>query len=448
VLTALLKFLLPLAVIAIGAFLILQYGHSGSGYLRVSSTVPGAEIYIGGIQSGVRTDTTLRAMLGRAIVTVRKSGYISDPEFIAIEIVRDRVNQARFILRKERDTIVRDTVPAPRPVASDILSTGQTIRSVPPTMIPFNRKYVDYSNQDRASSNLTSPPVLLPTDRPAVETYRSDTTARSLTGTQITVTTSGAAGGEIYINGLPSSKMTPYTFRELDRGTYVLRIQLAGFTCKPDSIVMVLTRDYQSELAAFNVTQNPSLPKPTLTISTIPPAAGIKVDGQQVGIGKISLVRNYGKYKIEFADVPGFTTPSPISGALTEAMAHDSLVGEYRRMSGNAYIALQPAEDLHVLNGQQLRVYVDNELIVDRPDQSLDAVLIGKILSGRRLLRVQYGDLTNDVHVNALDGEVILISMRIESFFSKRSLRLRDKNVGSQEEWLKRNLKLRVLTIS
>jgi hypothetical protein len=52
------------------------------------------------------------------------------------------------------------------------------------------------------------------------------------------------------------------------------------------------------------------------------------------------------------------------------------------------------------------------------------------------------------MQVDLLDGEVSEIVFRIESFFSKRRLRLRDKSAVPVEEWRQRAQKLAVLTVS
>jgi len=229
---------------------------------------------------------------------------------------------------------------------------------------------------------------------------------------------------------------------------YAIRVHRAGYDAKPESVLVSLVRDYQSELVTFELTVNQALPRPHLTVSTTPLAAEVFVNGQPVGVGKVALNKDYGNYRVEFADVAGYEKPPPITVALTEAKPNADLAGEYKRLVGNAYVALVPSEDLGKFDGNKLRIYVDNELIVDGPKDPFDAALLGKILAGRRLVKVQYGDLSNEIHVDALDGEVSQITFRVESFFSKRSLKLRETPGDAVSAWQEKNRRLRLLTIS
>jgi hypothetical protein len=442
---------MPLAVIAAAAYVFLIYGHGGSGTLRVTTTIPGADIYLGGVLTGMRTDTTLKAPEGRAIVTVRKDGYISQPEFVVVEVTKNLTNQVRFILRSRRDIITRDSVTPPQPVHEDVLTTGESVRTLPPAVMRTEHKLVDYAEKVAAPTETSEKPEVrkeLPLYVASKEDERNSIIDSPLTGTQITVTSAGADGAEIGVNGSATEKKTPYTFRDLDRGTYAVRIHRAGYDAKPESVLVSLVRDYQSELVSFELIVNHALPRPHLTISTAPLAAGILVNGQPVGVGKVSLDKDYGNYRVEFAEVAGYEKPPPVTAALTEARPNADLIGEYKRLMGNAYVALIPSEDIGKFDGSKLRVYVDNELMVDSPKDPFDAALLGKILSGRRLLKVQYGDLTNEIHVDALDGEVSQIVFRVESFFSKRSLKLRATSGDPVSTWQQKNQKLRVLTIS
>ena len=125
------------------------------------------------------------------------------------------------------------------------------------------------------------------------------------------------------------------------------------------------------------------------------------------------------------------------------------MTGTYEKLSGNAFIVVRPGDDFGKFDGSLLRVSVDNELIVDGPKERYDAALIGRVLSGKRLIRVQYGDLAGDIHVTPLDGEVSEITLRIESFFSKRKLRLREKSSALPlSQWQETARKMSVLTIN
>ncbi|MFZ5432353.1 MAG: hypothetical protein ACOZB3_01130, partial [Calditrichota bacterium] len=234
----------------------------------------------------------------------------------------------------------------------------------------------------------------------------------------------------------------------LDQGMYSFRVRRDGYSTVPESISVSLLDDYQNELASFNLMPNQSLPNPTLTISTKPIAAGIRLDGRPVGIGQVTVETDYGTHRIEFADVAGYKTPSVMTTILSEEQSSAVINGEYTRLAGDAYVAVRPSEDLQKFDPTSLRIYVDNELLLDGSQQSFDAALLGHLLSGKRLIRINYGDLSDDIHINAVDGQVAEITFRIESFFSKRKLRLRDKSIVPVEQWQERAKRLEVLTVS
>lgn len=445
VILGLLRVIGPLILIGVAALWFLNRG-AGRGRLHVSTSTPGAAILLDGAQTGYVTDTTLTVTRGRRIVTVRMEGFVSDPEFAVAEVRQRVVSRVSFDLRLPPSALRSDTIPPLRHVRQELFGSGEPVRAVPPAP-RGSAPLVDFSPQAEGGAYGDLYPSTTGGAYAPLLPEWTDTTAISGTiqGTKVTVT-SVPDGAEIVVNGAPTPRRTPYTFRGLDRGIYSFRVRQEGFTARPDSIVLALNHDYQQELAAFELQADTTLPRPTLTVTTSPLAAAIRINGKAAGAGKVSVDLAYGTHRVEFGDAPGYQTPSPVSVSLTSDRPHAEVTGAYQRRSGSAYIAVRPAEEFGAFDGSLLRVYVDNELLVDGPKQRFDVALIGRVLAGKRLVRVQYGDMTSDVHVNVLDGDVTEITLRIESFFSKRKLRLREKSSEPSEEWLQKTSKLSVLT--
>jgi hypothetical protein len=352
-------------------------------------------------------------------------------------------------MRPAQEAIPPDAVAPLRAVRQDIFSTGIPVHSVPPGA-GRQRRLLDVTQRNGANEDQDTPSQTAPREvatAPLIASGSTDLPTAPLSSTQITVS-SVPDGASILVNGQPSSHSTPYTFRGLDRGVYSFRVKQDGFVVKPESIAVTLTTDFQRELAAFELAPDPTLPQPVLTISTTPLAAGIHVNGNPAGVGKATVTPGFGTHRIEFADVPGYKTPAPVSVTLTAEQPHAEATGVYERLTGSAFIALFPSEDMEKFDGKQLRVYVDNELILDCPKKPFDATLLGHLLSGKRLVRVQYGDLSTDTFLNLMDNEVIEITFRVESFFSKRSLKLRDKPLVPIEQWQQGTKKLIVLSVT
>ncbi len=445
---------IPLLLIGGAAFWLLNHSSGAEGQLHVSTSVRGAEILIGGVQTGFQSDTTLFVPVGRKIVTVRKPGFVSIPEFAIVEMTSHARLTANFVMRPARDVAERDSIPPLRPVRQEIFSTGQPVIQIPPAARHGSRRVLDLSPRLTTSApppsdalESSNPPPSAPEwqSSPTAETPSSSSSA--LMSTQVTVS-SVPEGALISVNGAPTQHLTPYTFRGLDRGLYSFRVKLEGYLTRPESLAVALNEDFQRELVAFELASDPSLPRPLLTLSTVPLAAGITVDGRAAGVGKVTLDPGFGEHRVEFAEVPGYRTPAPVAIRLTAAEPEGEATGRYERLTGNAFVAIVPNDDVERFDSRLLRVYVDNELVLDNPKERFDATLLGKILSGRRLVRVQYGDLQSDMQVNLLDGEVSEIVFRIESFFSKRRLRLKEKSAVPVEEWRQHSQKLTVLTVS
>jgi hypothetical protein len=439
--------MLPLLVIGVIAFLFLSLRREKPARLRVTTSIPGAEIMVDGSQTGYSSDTTLPVTPGRRIITVRKENYISDPEFVVLDLKKRTLSEVRFVLKNSGDITSRDSIAPLRPVRQEIFSTGQPVRSVPPAGSRGHR-LIDYSSRDEddvsRKPNQTDDIIAQPM---ASDPSVVNSSASPLNGTQITVT-SVPDKADIIVNGAAAGRSTPYAFRGLDRGVYVFRARMEGYIAKPESIVVSLSSDYQSELAAFELSPDPNAPRPALTIITEPLAAGFRVDGRPSGIGRTTLDPGFGTHKVEFNDVPGYRTPSPVTVSITAEQPHADAVGQYEKLVGNAYLALIPSEEIEKFDGSQVRVFIDNELILDSPKQRYGSALMGKIVAGRHLVRIQYGDLSSDLTTTLLDGQVSEITFRIESFFSKRKLRLKEKNEIPVEEWQQKNRKLGILSAS
>jgi hypothetical protein len=451
------RVMIPLLLIGAAALWILSYQHIATGYLRVTSSVRGAEIYVAGVQTGYATDTTLAEIpVGRQIVTVRKQGYVSDPEVLIVELKEGEIAQAAFSLKVEKEIKKTDSIPPLRAVRQEVFSTGVPMRSIPPTLGRQERMLDVLAKRPESARDYIQIRDHSATDTTAIEPQRlaedaphekSESVVYSLIETEIIVSCS-QEGGEILVNGKATPRAAPYTFRGLDRGVYVFSLVRPGFIAKPESILVSLTRDYQHELVAFELTADKSLPQPTLTVNTTPPAAGVRVDGKPVGVGKIAVELGYGSHQVEFAEVPGYVSPVPITVELSTDHPQVEITGEYRRLEGNAVLAVFSADEGKNINGKKLRVFIDNELVLDYPQESFDAVLLKKIAAGNRLIRIQFDDLSEDVTLNLVDGEVKEIAFRVESFFSKRKLRIRERSSMTEEQWQKKSRRLTVLNAS
>ncbi|MBK6766990.1 MAG: PEGA domain-containing protein [bacterium] len=448
------KIAIPLIVIAYGAMWILNLDATPHGDLRVTTTVPGAEIHIDGKQCGAFSDTLVSGIpVGRRLITVRAPGYIADPEVIIVEIEKDRTASASFVMRDSTELVRPDHVQS-RGVRQEIFSDDyRSMRSIPPApprsgLLDFSDPVV--SDDDRSAANdrqVHLPNVTPRSENTATNNVITDEQRRSLSGTQITVT-SDPPGARIAVNGARTTNSTPYTFRGLDRGYYVFSLDAAGQLCSPDSVEIVLVENGQSELAAFSLEPLEKLPVPQVACSTKPLAAGIKVNGTAVGVGSVKVSADYGQCVVEFADVPGYRTPDPIQITITRDARNQEVIGAYERLTGSAMLAVLPNDEFPRFDSKKLRIFVDNELILDAPPQKFDATLLGSLYPGERAVRIVYEDLAADEVIRLIDGQVAEVTLRIDAMFGKRKLKLKIKTDVSLDRWQARAKKLNVLTQS
>ncbi|MBU0691354.1 PEGA domain-containing protein [bacterium] len=456
ILINMLKIAVPLMIIAVGAVWVLSHKSVSTGQVRVTTSIPGADIYIAGVQTGYMSDTILEGVpVGRQLITVRKPGYVSEPEVAIVEVYEDRIANASFLFKEAKDVAKKDSITPIRAVRQEIFSTGEPVISIPPA--PQSRRIVkyedDYVPEDYEYYPDTSSPVerqshLTQSAPPTSPEASTQTARKALSETEITVT-SNPEGASIIVNSALTPHTTPYTFNGLDRGLYAFSLSKEGYNVYPAEISVSLSRSGQSELVAFNLKPDDTWPRPLVRLLTEPLAAGILIDGVPVGVGQTDIQMEFGRHTVTFADVAGYQSPEPLEVNITpDDIEIPDIVGTYERISGNAFLAVVPASSVKPFDGSLLRIYVDNELILDGHDEPFDLTLVGSLLPGKRLIRIEYGELANDIHVDLSDGDVAEVNFRIESFFSKRKLKLKELREVTLEKWQSKYRNLNILSLS
>jgi hypothetical protein len=454
-LISMLRIAVPLVIIAIAAVWILSYKSQTTGSVRVSTSVPGADIYIAGVQTSQTTDAILAGIpTGRQLITVRKPGYISDPEVAIVEVFKERVANASFVLTEAHHAAKVDTVAPAKPIRQEIFSTGEPVNTIPPAppsrrIVRFEDNYVSENYDDYSASTAPSEGSYPSSPNQAVQQPTSSTnTARmALTETQITVT-SDPSDAAIVVNSAPTPHRTPYTFTGLDRGVYSFSLLKDGYQIIPAETTISLARSGQSELVAFNLKPDDTWPRPSVRLSTEPLAAGLLLDGVPVGVGQADVELEFGEHEISFAQVAGYQSPKPVNISVTPDSKIEDIVGSYVRVTGNAFLAVVPNSSVSPFDGTLLRIYVDNELILDGHEEPYDLTLVGSLLPGNRLIRIEYGDLTNDIQVDLSDGDVAEVNFRIETFFSKKKLKLKEQREVPLETWQSKYRNQNILSLS
>jgi preprotein translocase subunit YajC len=440
----LLRIFVPIIVVGTVFYLLIERPQTTTGQLRITSDVKGAEILIDGMRIGAVTDTTLSHVItGHRSVAVHKKGYIADPEVRFADVKQDTLTSVAFHLieraSSQRDSdstgfleSLREEIPLD---LEEIAPSSAPSRRVEPDLADETEPYESTGEEmghDTALSTFAS-------ERPII------TTPQNISGASIVVS-SNPPGAEIIINGDSTGHQTNYTFHDLLRGTYFVSVRKQGYISKPEIVQIDLSRDFQNELVAFMLSLDESLPSPQLTISTEPIEAGIRVAGKPVGRGQVVLKVGLGKSLVEFEDILGYRTPQPQLVELTPETTSVEIVGHYERLEGKALLAITPARPQSIKGGE-LRIWIDNELILDKPAQKLDGILIHKLVAGKRLVQVEYQGLVQNTQIDIVDDEVSILTFAVESFLSKKSLRLRVEPVVTLQNWQKRARKLTIIEL-
>jgi hypothetical protein len=441
----LLRIFVPLAIVGAAFYVLTERPQTVTGLLRVTTDIPGAEVSIDGVRTGATTDTTLpRVPVGRRSVTVGKTGYASHPEVVFVNVIQDTVAlvEFRLVSTKPALPLPAETLGIPVGLPEDTLALvegmplGDSLGSYPEaSLLQETTEFVPVEEDTTLEHELISeePPKLVPPRVSEIE------------GTSIAVL-SVPEGAEIILNGDSAGHQTNYTFNDLPRGTYFITVRKKGYVPKPSSVRVDLTRSHQSELVAFEFSLDETVPPPQLTVITEPVAARIRVNGKPVGKGQIVLDANLGRFLVEFEDIVGYRTPPPQEAELTPETTSIEIVGRYERLEGKAFLALIPAR-AKTMQGEGLRVLVDNELLVQSPGDKFHGVLLRGLVAARRFVRVEYEGLTQEIYVDLVDDKVSIVSLTVESFFSKKNLRLRLEEPVSVKDWQKRTRRQTIIEI-
>jgi len=113
-------------------------------------------------------------------------------------------------------------------------------------------------------------------------------------------------------------------------------------------------------------------------------------------------------------------------------------------LEGKALLAVMPARGESVRR-DSLRIWIDNEMRAEKPAGKLDGVLVQKVAAGNRLVRVRYQDMTEAISVDLADEQVSVVTIAVESLFSRKKLRLRAEAPIGLDKWRKQTRSLTIL---
>ena len=442
----LLRIFIPLVIVGAAFYFLVDRSQTVTGKLRVATDISGADIFIDGVRIGATTDTTLSGIIaGRRSVTVQKMGYNSEPEVVFVNIKQDTTTLINFklIACNTESLSQSDSIASIEDMYEGIFSG---LEEIPPRTSPWGPTTINSTEKAQELEAIEDDEVYTPNaDHEIPKQALAPIVEQNIEGTSIAVS-SVPQGAEIIVNGDSTGHQTNYTFHDLPRGTYFVTLRKKGYVTKPEETRIDLTRSYQSELVSFELSMDEMLPTPQLTITTEPVAAGIRVNGKPVGKGRIVVDVKLGESLVEFTDVIGYKTPASQIVDLTPEATLKEIVGNYERIEGKALLAFLPARQ-KTIEGDGLRVLVDNELLIKDPPEKFQGALIHALVAGKRLVRVEYQNLVQDIHIDLVDDKISIVTFATESFFSKKNLRVRSEEPLTLKDWQKRTHRLTIIDV-
>ncbi len=338
--------IMVLWVVGLGSYLVYdRYWPGHTGTVVVTSSPPGAEIWVDLAPTGLTTPAELsEVLIGKHSFTVRLEGRRPQPFVKVVEVSRASFDSLAFVFdgdttaRRESDMSM--TTP-PAKVPPRVESISDRVKRE----LPDQAERVAPSSVDSATMALAmSPPkteapseqksILVPEPKTAEpgpvrtpaevrETVRKDPD----TGT-IEVSSS-LPGARIFINDKQIAERTPATVA-LPLGTHMIRVEMPGYKAEPEQHDVRLSRIAGGQLVYFTLTEIQRARK-EITITTEPPEGAIIVDGDTVGVGLAVVPHEFGVFEIAFGPLEGYLTPETQRVVVTPAKPNLALNIKYAR---------------------------------------------------------------------------------------------------------------------
>ena len=396
-------FLLPILLIAAILYLVIVMGEEPTGSLLVLCEPDSANIMLNGSLILQKTGQVIEGLQSDNItVSVAKEGFKPEPDHIVIRIIKD-------------DTLVLEFKLNPIP---DEPSFEERIAEILPP--------VKEQTHISAGNKRKSPAVTRP--------RRAE---RKIFGSILV--SSNIKGAQIFLNGKITGQLTNDSFDSLETGRYVVSVTKDGYQADLDSITVDITRNYQTELLFFNLRPIYQPVRPNITIETIPVAGNIYIDGELVGVGKVSREFVLGRHIVFFGAVKNFRTPPEREIVLTQQNPIENMIVEYSRRLGNASFALVPGKEGQVIEGKNFQLLLDELPYFGPGNGTVDCYLFDNLTAGPHIIKVRFGDAESELKINLEDGNIFTVSFLRERFFTVWKLKLKEEGLMERGDWMKKH---------
>lgn len=280
--------------------------HDRKASVFVESEPRGAIVQINGINVGVTPYEFRTTSFDKYIVKVSMQNFVCAPESIVVNIQKKSKLVAAFRLIPVDPNAIAKTPEPPQPTPSAALPSvfkrgfPQT-NSVPERGLG-EQEYLN--SQDNAPRTVDA----------KYASVRID---------------SEPSGAEVWIDNMPTSKLTPYV-ATLPLGIHRVVVKKSGYRAIDGEQIVSLATASSMQNLMMRLVAEAQATQGKAYVSTRPINGKVFLDGSLRGTGEVTIEPlAYGEYTVSFGAVEGYRSPAPMHITITSGKPVATIVGTY-----------------------------------------------------------------------------------------------------------------------
>jgi len=289
-------------------------GTKESGYLVIQSNESRGHLYINkNLYVGFSQEKPILLPVGKYEITLKKSGFISNPNSRLIEISETDTIKTFFELNPFDDTgtgtvlISSEFSDAKLFVNNEFFGTVQNMGSIAllPGIYKISLQKDHYETFPKAAQLEVSTGDIYNLSFSFVNRRNGTQRSVSSINSGLLEVSANIIGARIYLNGKDSGNLTNYVFNKLKFGEYNITLEKEGFQVFPREKVIRLNKNKKTARAEFKLVRNTA----PVQIKTSPVAGPIFINDKKIGEGNWTGSLPVGEHKIQFGAIDYYQSP-------------------------------------------------------------------------------------------------------------------------------------------
>ncbi len=246
-----------------------QYGSLSSGTLSISSTPPGARIYLDGTDMGYNTPASLTEIsAGNHVITLKKSGYADYSANVIATAGQTMSISATLTNQPVTGSISARSTPTGATILVDGINKGTTpatltgISAGSHAIVLKKSGYTDYSTSVTVTAGQTASVSATLTNQPVTGSISARSTP---------------TGATILVDGV-NKGTTPITFTGISAGSHTIVLKKTGYTDYSTSVTVTA-----GQTASVSATLTNQPVTGSISVSSSPTGASVYLDGTYSG---------------------------------------------------------------------------------------------------------------------------------------------------------------------